>query len=428
MLQWLGILTCVLLQGQPAPPDDGGRDGSLEAYLRRVRGERDTELARLRGRVELLLGRLAPNLTLRETAKIQAEIDALGPEAAPLFLEHLDPGEKPTPEKEFRAREVASALARSKNPAIQDELARLARSASPAGRLLALRVLGHAPDVARAQQELRALYPDLRGSLRAECVRSLARLDPGDPVLEAALADPQAEVIAAALRALTPLAQGAPLPAVLALLADQNRGADVLPELVGYLRACGQELEEPTALTLLAFAGRQDLPLEARLAVLDGLPSFGLSLSAKLRKEIEPLLESPDTALREGALIALARMKDSRAKRELLRYYDDLVEDNADWSQAYQRRADIRYRIGEFREASDDYRTALDLLGNGARQTVHRELWVNLARSQLKDEKLKAAAETLEEFGLSSDLKRDLAADPDFAPLREHPRYRRLFE
>jgi HEAT repeat protein len=428
MLSWLGILTWALLQGQPGPPGDGGRDGSLEAYLRRVRSERDGELARLRGRVELLVGRLAPSLTARETARIQGELDALGPEAAPLFLEHLDPGEKPTPEKEFRAREIASALARSKNPAIQDQLARLARSASPTGRLLALRVLGDAPDAARAQQELRALYPDLRGPLRAECVRSLARLDPADPVIEAALADPQAEVVATALRALTSLGHEAPLPAVIALVGDPNRGADVLPELVGYLRACVRAPEEATVMTLLAFAGRQDLPLDARLVVLDGLPAFGLALSARLRKELEPLLESPDTALREGALIALARMKDARAKRELLRYYDDLVEDNADWSQAYQRRADVLYRIGEYRDAADDYRTALDLLGNGARQTVHRELWVNLARSQVKDGKLKAAADALEEFGLTSDLKRDLAADPDFAPLREQPRYRRLFE
>jgi tetratricopeptide (TPR) repeat protein len=242
-----------------------------------------------------------------------------------------------------------------------------------------------------------------------------------------ALSDTHPEVIAAGLRALAAEPRKKPRAEVLALLADANRGADVLGELVNYLSFPGQEIDDDSISALVRFAGRADIPVESRLKVLDGLPRLGIKLSSRLSKEMEPLTTNADTVVREGALVALTLLKDGKARRELMRFYDDQVDNNQTWPNAYQRRGDIHLRIGEYKEAAKDYSDALRLHEN-SRLPGNRELWVNLARAQVKDNKLKAAAETLEQFGLVSDLKAALKADPDFQPLVENPKYKSLFD
>jgi tetratricopeptide (TPR) repeat protein len=372
--------------------------------------------------------RLGQARTPNELKRTQNELEALGSEAAPLLVPFLDPGATPTPEQERQALEVATLLIHARNPALLEELVRRANLASPRGRVLAVRVLGESPEVARALEALRALHPSVSGSLRAECVRALAHLAPGDPLVLEALSDTQPEVIAAGLRALASEPRKRPRPEALALLGDESRGADVLPDLVDYFAFPGQEIEDDVVSGLVHFALRVDLPTETRLKVLDGLPRLGVKLTSRLSRELEPLLTTSDAAIKEGALVALTLLKDGRARRELMRYYDEQVEENKTWPNAYKLRGDIELRIGEYKEAARDYEDALRLHGESARLPGNRELWVNLARAQVKDGKLKAAADTLERFGLASDLKRALKADPDFQPLVEHPKYKGLFE
>lgn len=411
-----------------APLHARDESGSLEAYLRRTREAREAEHARLRPQVEELVRKLGQARSAGELRKVQADLENLGSEAGPLLLPFLDPGATPTPEQEKQAQEVAAILVRARNPALLEDLVRLANAGTPSGRILAVRVLGESPEVARALEALRALHPGVNGALRAECVRALARLAPGDPLVVAALGDTHPEVIAAGLRALAGEPRKEPRKEVLALLGDGSRGADVLPELVDYLCVPGQEIDEDVVSALVRFALREDLPVEARMKVLEGLPHLGIKLSSRLGKELEPLLTSSDSALRDAVLVALTLLKDGRARRELMRFYDDQVKNNDTWPNAYKLRGDIELRIGEFKEAARDYQEALRMHGNSARLPGNRELWINLARAQVKDNKLKAAADTLEEFGLPSDLRRALRADPDFQPLVEHPRYGSLFE
>jgi tetratricopeptide (TPR) repeat protein len=402
--------------------------GSLEAYLRRMRAEREKEYERLRPLVEELVRKLGQSRSAGEVKKLHGDLENLGSETAPLLVPYLDPGVTPTPEQEKQAQEVAVLLAHARNPALLESLVRLANQGSPRGRQLAVRVLGESPEVARALEALHALHPGVSGSLRAECIHALARLAPGDPLIVAALSDPHPEVIAAGLRALANEPRKAPRPEVLAVLSDASRGADVLVELVDYLCVPGQEIEEEVVSDLVRFAAREDLAVETRLRVLEGLPRLGLKLTSRLSKEMEPLTSTADSAIRDGALVALTLLKDGKARRELMRHYDEQVKNNETWPQAYQRRGDIELRICEYREASKDYREALRLHGDSARLPGNRELWVNLARALVKDDKLKAAAEALEEFGLASDLRRALRADPDFQPLVENPRYKSLFD
>jgi hypothetical protein len=303
----------------------------------------------------------------------------------------------------------------------------MARSGSPLARSLAVGVLGASPERERAAAALGELYEETDGPLRADVIAALARAAPSDARVVEALADPHATVVGAAVRALATEPRKKPRPEVLALLADESRGADVLPALVEYFCFPGQQLDEETFVQLVRFAVREDLPVETRLAVLAGCPCFAADLTSRVRREFEPLLTSSNTPIREAALVALALRKDSRAKRDLLRDYDDKVEGSPGWPAAFQQRGDIHYRIAEYRDAAEDYEEALRLHGDNARLVGNRDLWVNLARAYVKDNKLKSAAETLEEFGIPSEVRK-LRDDPDFLPLVENARYKTLFE
>ncbi|MEQ1893638.1 MAG: hypothetical protein ABL998_13925, partial [Planctomycetota bacterium] len=294
----------------------------------------------------------------------------------------------------------------------------------------ALVVLGSVSVGARAAAHLRTLHGALAGPLRGTCVRSLARLAPTDPLLVASLADTHPAVLSAALAALRDEPRKAPRAEVLAVLADPSRGADVLAELVAYLTVPGQSIDEDSAATLLRFAARADLKPEARLAVLEGIPRLGVSLSPKLKREFEPLTAASDAAIKDAALVALTLLKDSRARRELLKVYDDQVKDNEGWPLAYSRRGEMYLRIHEYGPAAKDFVRALELQEESARMPANRELWIDLARAYVLDDKLAKAADVLQDpdFDLSSEVRRELLADPDFKPLVESTKYRKLFE
>lgn len=408
-----------------ARPADGG---SLESYLEELRKKRDAELERLRPAVETATKRLGLARSQAELRKLQQELAALGPETALLLLPALDPGAQGGAPEEQTASEVTAHLQRTRPAGVVEELVRLARSGSPKGRANALRVLGAVPEQARALATLRALYAELAGALRGECVRALARQAPLDPLLVSALADSHPAVLAAALEALREEPRRAPRPEVLAVLADPARGADVLVELMRYLTQPGQSLDEDSAERLLAFAGRSDLPVEARLAVLDGFPRLGVTMGAPIRRAFEPVVASPDSAVKDAALIALTLLKDSKARRDLMKFYDEQVKDNPNWALAYQKRGKVLLRIHEYGPAAKDFTRALELQEESARLPANRELWIDLARAHVLDDKLQKAVEVLEDFGLTNDLRRELREDPDFRALAEHPRHGKVLE
>ena len=421
------LLLCLTLAAGPAAPAQQS-GGSLEELLEKARSERDREHERLAPRVAELAAKLEAARFAEEIERLQAMIDELGPEAAPLLFPYLDPGPDASEARLRRSSEIARALARQSSPAILDRLFELARTGEKTAQQRALWVIGFSKETERANAFLRGLLPALAGASRAECVRSLARLGQNDDLIVAALGDPDVTVVRAALDALAEAKNPAGAPAVLELLGAPSRADTVLLGVVGYYRALPDLLDEATVDGLLACVLSEQVDPERRIAALDALPGLGVTLNQKQRKAIEPLLDSPNTGLRESALIALTLLKDGKARRELLRFYDELVEENDKWPQAYRRRGDVYARIEDYPSAIKDYKTAIELLGNGARLVGNRDLWVALAKAYVKDGKLRPAAETIEEFGLDSELKRQLKEDPDFAPLREQARYKKLFE
>ncbi len=409
-----------------AAPGLQERAGSLEALLAKVRAERELEHERMRPRVAELVKRLESARFAEEKERIQTAFDELGPEVAPLLVPYLDPGSEPGEGTLERSREVARALSRLGTVAIVDALAELARTGNPPTRERAVSVLAYSPDTERANHIVREIHAGASGALEAESIRALARLGGNDEVVVAALADPDVAVVRAGLAALTETASAAGAPGVRALLAAPERADPVLLETLAYLRAVPSAVDQATVRALIACVASELVAPERRVAALDALPRLGFALGQEERRAIEPLTDSADAALRESALIALTLLKDAKARRELLRYYDRIVDENDKWPQAYKRRADVYMRIGDYPDAIKDYRSALGYLGGSARLATNRDVWIALARAYVLDGKLAQAADRLQEFGMTPELKQELGNDPDFAPLKK--RYKELFE
>lgn len=427
-----GALLLLLLGalGQPS-----SQDGSLEEYLRRQRAEREALHARLREPVRELVDRLEQlsDPTRSELERVRQELDALGPEAGAILVVHIDPGNvetSPPSGTSLRAREVTDALMRARAPGIVDELIARTQTGSLTGRIHAVEVLGTSPDEERASAHLGTLFRTSEGRLRLEVVRSLATLGGGSnaATLRAALTDDDAEIVSTVLAALAEAHSTDAAPAVLNLTRVSDAAAPVSSQIVTYYLACPGVVDEDVLQALIDLALSNDVDLEKRIEVLEAIPSFESAKGSKLRRQLAPILDTSVTALREAGLICLAVLGDRSAKRDLLKAYDTVVQKNEDWPEAFERRADIHLKVGDYNEAIRDYKRAIELLSNRARQGAYRKLWINMARAYVQSKKLRQAHDTLVEVGLSAALKRELAEDPDFAPLREHSRYGRVLD
>jgi hypothetical protein len=409
----------------PAP---ASADESLEAFLRRVREREQAVQTALRPRVErIVLGleSLAQPPDPKLLAALHAEIDELGGEAAPLLVPELDPGPEPSPQAAFRAGELVRALARTDTAAISAPLGELTRTGSALGRRNAIRCLAHASDAA-AEARLHELFegsdPELR---RAAAVALAERRSPARAAfLQRALSEPDPELVGAVVAALAQAPDAEATDAIFSLLARPAAAAPWMERILQWLGAIAPLPEERlAALVDLALDGR--LSSEARASLLEVVARAG-SLPKQEERRLEALTRESDAVLREAALVCLARLGDRNARRELVRIYDELVSKNERWPTAYQKRADVLLEIGEPREASQDYRQAVDLvLAQGRRPAP--ELWLALARALLRDDRMRQAHDVLLEGRVGAADLAPLADDPDFRPLREHPRYGRVF-
>jgi len=187
------------------------QDGSLEAYLRRLRVQREALHAQLREPVRELVDQLEglDDPSRSELERLRQALDDLGPEAGPILVLYIDPGDEgkdgataATKGRVLRAREVTNALVRLRAPGIVEDLIRRTSTGSTTGRVHAVEILGTSPEPERAGAWLEELFRTSEGELRLEAVRALARLGGTEgPTLRAALTDSDTEVVATVLAA-----------------------------------------------------------------------------------------------------------------------------------------------------------------------------------------------------------------------------------
>lgn len=417
----------------PAParsswaPIDGDRR-SLEELLAEARAERAKAEAALLPKVTAAVAELDALERRARDERAAALVDGLvrlGSDVAPLLVQFLDPGEGASRAQIFRSERVADALARLRSASVTDALLERARSASLVGRLNALEVLGASPEPDRVAPALEALARSVEDApenplrpVRFAALRGLARLGgaAAGAILAETLRAGDLSAAEAALDAIVEVRMAGAAADVVALL-PTPRGAALASRIAAFFVAVPAAVQgEKTVEALVQLCARDSVSREAKLALLDVLRRGDHKAPGSVKRELQTLRESLDQGVRTAVLVYLARMKDRAAKRDLFEPYDAEIDQNKGSAAAYEGRADLNHRIGDYNAAVRDWREVLKIQGgqNGVRSATP---YVGLARSLAQLGKFKEAAEYLNEAPLSLSALQALAKDPDFAEM-----------
>ena len=404
---------------------------SLQAYLLRLRTQRDLILGAMRGQVDGLVEDLEGHATSRDIGGMdaaRAKLVQLGPEAAPLLVEKLDPGTSPTDPQRLRASAIALVLAELRAEAVTGKVLEIAQSGSIEGRQNAIRVLAASPDPDRAAPVLVGIYRAGFPELRPMALAALARLTApiAREALEEAVGDARPEVVRAALDALAGAKNASLSNRILRITATPGDAFRVLDSLLDWYRAVADSLDATHVAALVKLAGDPSAPAKERARVLEVLPRFAKKFDADVKKSLRAIAESPAREMREGALVVLVLAGDKNARRELLQEFDDRIVRNDGYAPAYEERWNIYYKIGDYKEAISDYLLAVRYSAEDLR--MRRDTaYVGLARCYARMGKLKDAAKTIESAPLTAEQLAGLKDDPAFAKLVEDPKYREIF-
>jgi len=403
--------------------------GSLEDFLERARAEQAALHGRLQGQVDGLIKQLEEldrNSRRRKANGLVLRVVELGTNATPLLVPYIDPGVEATDKKSYRAGKVSDALERMNVAPITAQLIRALQTGSEHGRSNAARVLASASDRERVRPEVLAAFRAGEGDLKATCLRTLISL--GGPenevLLSEVLGGSDEALVDLALEALAELRSEEVALQVRAILRDKARAERHAPALVTYYSALPDLVDEEELADFVRIA-RSNAAVEVRIAVIDALPDFDPSLG-DVKKALAPIVSSRDEDLREAGLVCLARLGDRGSKKRLLEPYDAVVERNKAWSEAYDDRARIYFRIEDYDKAIHDYKDALKLGRDDPKPVPERK--VMLARCYARKGKLKDAAEHLGSAPISIDERRAYGDDPDFRELRESRWGQKLFD
>jgi tetratricopeptide (TPR) repeat protein len=406
-----------------APASHADEPGSLEDFLSRARAEREKVQAALKGPVEAIVRELEATDRNTNAKRLRELVDravALGPDATPLLVEFIDPGDAALDGERWRATQVATALSRMDTTPVTARLLALLRDGSLEGRRNSVRGLAGSLADSRVRPALTAAFHASQGSLRQTILRALiaAGGPETDALLGEVLASGDGALVSLALTGLAETGAAGSADRVRKILFDASLSKAHARELLQYLRACPQVVGEAEIAALCRIA-RDGPPLDVRIQVLDALPEFKPPLNAELKRALEPLtVPTNDRALREAALIALTTLGDKGARKDLLRPYDDAVDQNEGrFAEPYSRRAQIHFRIGDYDAAIKDNIAAIKAGVDDP--TLKPDTYVALARCYARKGKVKEAAEWVRKAPISISQLRALADDPDFRELRD---------
>jgi tetratricopeptide (TPR) repeat protein len=416
--------------GDGAPAQHDQRE-SLQEFLARIKAHRDGVINEMKSGVDAILRSMDLEAQSHHTEGLadgRARLVALGPECAPLLVEHVDPGEKGTDATKLRSAYVTQALVDLAPRSITGQIIDIAQKGSESGRLNAVKILAASPEPDRAAAVLVTIFRSSHGDVRAAALAGLARM-PGsesEKVLAEALADANPEIIKLALAALATAKSSAFGPKVSKLVCATHEASAYVDALVLYYRACPEAVDKTTLSCLIRLAGEYSATTESRIRVLELLPAFAEKFESEHKKELKAIAESPTRELHEGALVALYLVGDKSARRELLADYDTAIERNKTWANSYESRGNVLYRIGDYREAIKDYQKALQLSA-GDLHAHPEEPYIGMARCNAQLGKLKDAAQNLEKAPISIKRLNELAKEPVFAKLLES-KYKSVFK
>ena len=430
-LSLLAVLLAPPASASGATVRDGAERESLQQLLTRLRTQRDQHVIELRGRVDSLIRVMETEAATQRTAGLndaRARLVALGAECAPLLVTRIDPGENPSPLKRSLAIALTDALVEIPSPAIVDKLLEMAQKGSTEGRVNALKVLAVASDPERVNPTLETIFKSNQGEVKAAALTALARI--GGPENEKritdALADRNPDVVRLTLESLANAKVATFSNQVLGLLEVTHHALPYSEQFLRYYRACPEVLDKRHVAALVHLAQDFAATNESRVRVIEFIGAHADKLDNELKKEVRKIADSPAREVRESALVLLCTLGDKTARKDLLDDYDAQVERGKNWANSYEARGNILYRIGDYREATNDYKKALELASSDFRAR-QEDSYVGLARCYMQTGKLKEAHGVLEKAPLPAARMAELAKEPVFAKLVEHSKYGAIF-
>jgi tetratricopeptide (TPR) repeat protein len=405
---------------------------SLQQFLEHLKSHQLGQSAQLRSGVDALLKTMENDATARRLEALEqasSKLVALGPEAAPLLLEQLDPGPEATDAQKLRSQYVVRALQQLASPAATDRLVQLAQSGTIEGRRNAIRVLATSPEPLRAAPVLVGIVKANQVDLRDAALTALAGLDTpeGDRTLSDSLADPNAQVVRTTLEALAQAHNTRLAPRILQIVEVPRDAVQYVDALLYYYSRVPAAADKRHVLALLKLAADFSPPPELRARVLEAIPALtDNKLDADAKRTLKELSESPTREVKEAALVVLVLSGDKNARKDLFADVEIEIGRNKNNGQGYETRARLCYRIGDWREAQKDFQTAIKLNAADFRARPE-ESYIGLARCYMQMGKLKDARDTLEKAPISLKQLQDLSKELVFQKLLENPKFRGVF-
>ncbi len=403
---------------------------SLEELLEHYRQRREQLFQELRGELKRTVAELESAYESgrkERLPELRRRLVKLGPEAVPLFLDQLDPGSEAQEAVVGRCRQVALALKELSTKSVSLELIALFKTGSREGQRNALTALSGSDDPERVGPVLREEFTDASKRRRDELISAIANLggEENFAFIGEILSSNDPDVITSALVALTESRCVAAGPRILGLINETVTAAAHVPEIVAYYRACPEVVDEEHVGDLVRFSKglRSNTVMSALVLKLVG--EHEDHWNSKIKKDLRELSEASSRTLAEAALMCLARAGDRGAKRKLLERYDELVERNERIASNWQRRAEVKFQIGEYKGALKDFQQARRTSEEYLR--TDPDIYIGMARCFMKLKKPKDAVEMLYAGGLSIAQLHLLAKDPDFMELLEDSKLRKVF-
>lgn len=432
-------LAILVLAGLPAASawadsarQDAPKRESLQQFLEHLKSHQLGQSAQLRSGLEALLKTMEADALARRLDALEqsrTRLVGLGPEAAPLLLEQVDPGAEATDAQKLRALYVVRALAELASPAATDRLVQLAQTGSIEGRRNAITVLGSSPEPERAAPVLVGIVKQNQPDLRDAALTALAGLETaeGDKALSEALADPTPAVVRGTLMALATARNTRLAPRILRIVEVPRDAVQYIDALLYYYTRVPAAADKRHVVALLKLAADFSPPPELRARVLEAIPLLTENkLDADARRELKDLSESPTKEVKEAALVVLVLAGDKNARRDLFADVEIQIARAKSYPQGYEARARLNYRIADWREAQKDFQTAIKLSADDFRARPE-ESYIGLARCFMQLGKLKEAKETLEKAPISLKQLQELSKEPIFQKLAENPKFRGVF-
>jgi tetratricopeptide (TPR) repeat protein len=427
----LGCLAvaALALPGAVRADQAGPQRETLQEFFERLRKNRDGALNELRATVDPLLSALESAVQTGNTKAVddaKRKLTAVGPEAALLLVEKLDPGQLGSEAARKRAAHVTQLLADMRAPAITGRLIEITRVGTLEGRINAIHVLCSAPDRDRAAQAVQELYKVGYPELRPTLLYALAKI--GGPELEqqlvAELGSSKPEAVRDALDAIARAHNPSFEPHVLALLERSDMAYQQVDNLAAYYRSNPDARDKKQLQALLGLVKSESAPVESRLGVLNLLPLFAGEFDSDMRRELKLLANQAPAELREGILITVFLCGDRGVRKDILKPYDDQIDRNKEWADSYEQRGAVLLRIGEPRQAIDDYKRALDLSTSDVRARMD-SAYIGLARAYMLAGRTKDAVEVLKKAPLTKKQLGEIEKDSDFAKVFDDPKLRK---